>query len=53
MEAAHFGKLQVVRILLECGARVNEASKNGSTPLLLATQYGFCEDGRLVISALL
>lgn len=42
--AAAGTEVQLVRLLMEKGADVNAASPNGSTPLMMAAQYG-SEDG--------
>ena len=39
--AAHFGFLEVVKILVEHGANVEAKSREGKTPLLMATERGF------------
>lgn len=42
---------QLVQLLLEKGADVNAASPNGSTPLMMAAQYGSEESVKYLLSA--
>jgi len=40
---------KVVQLLLDCGADIDAASPNGSTPLMMAAQYGSEDSVRLLL----
>lgn len=50
-QAAHDGKIDVVRSALQSGTNVNIADENGRTPLMLAAFNGHTEVVRLLIDA--
>lgn len=43
MLAASHGKLDVVRLLMECGADVNIQDDDGSTALMCAAEHGYLD----------
>ena len=49
--AATGTEASLVRLLLEKGADVNAASPNGSTPLMMAAQYGSEDSVKLLLAA--
>ena len=49
--AATGTEVQLVRLLMEKGADVNAASPNGSTPLMMAAQYGSEDSVTLLLAA--
>ena len=42
-EAAKAGNLQLVKILIENGEKVNQVDGNGETPLIIASCLGYAE----------
>lgn len=48
--AASGTEAQIVQLLMEKGADVNAASPNGSTPLMMAAQYGNEESVKLLLA---
>ena len=48
--AAAGTEVQLVRLLMEKGADLNAASPNGSTPLMMAAQYGSEEGVKLLLA---
>ena len=51
MDAALYGHLEVVRLLLEAGADQNVARQNGATALMDAAIYGHSKVVRLLLEA--
>ena len=49
--ASQEGQVEVVRLLIDAGALINQALNNGATPLLIASQDGHVDIVRLLIDA--
>lgn len=49
VEAASRDCVEVVRVLLENGAKIEAASKDGSTPLIIAARWGHAEVARILL----
>ena len=49
--ASQNGHVEVVRVLIDAGALINQANTNGATPLLMASQDGHVDVVRLLIDA--
>ena len=47
-EAAKAGNLQLVKILIENGEKVNQVDGNGETPLIIASCLGYAEVGIII-----
>jgi ankyrin repeat protein len=48
-ECCYLGNAQICQRLLEKKANVDALSRNGSTPLLVASREGFVEIGEIII----
>lgn len=48
-EAAAGGNLEIIRMLLDAGAQINEKDANGNTPLIAAVMFGKLESIKLLI----
>ncbi len=51
MMAAHAGRIQAVKVLLDAKAPVNVVDNEGNTPIMFASQFGSDEMVRLLIAA--
>ncbi len=51
MMAANFGRIKIVKLLLEAGADVNFRNRDNETALIAAAQGGSIEATRLLIEA--
>lgn len=50
-EAAMYGSLNAIRVLLELGAEIDSESSEGATPLILAAGCGECDAVKLLLEA--
>ena len=48
-KASHDGHVEVVRVLIDTGALINQARYDGATPLFMASQNGHLDVVRLLI----